>query len=300
MASKQPKVAHLKSPCQNRNMSLDDNTELLSQYAQSRNPRLRDRIFAANLGLAKNIASKFSKNTREPYEDLEQVAAIGLLKAIENFDVSRGYKLSSYAVPKIRSEIHHYLRDKCEPIKIPRSWVDKSPKVKRLTEAGLDENAIAREARLKVEELPMLRQAFRRLPLISLSQQDDREGEGEGAPAIQIADDREYLNLVSVDQVLAMAGAPPQDNFFNATALCKQHQRVFHEFWRLPSTQRRVKELSKEGLSLICKSRRGHKGGTYLHVAIAVEFLSWVSPEYKNLLRQSAYGNLSQLYGEVG
>jgi RNA polymerase sigma factor (sigma-70 family) len=288
------RVAPIELPCQNHGMDMD-NAELLSQYARDRNPRLRDRILIANMGLARKQTHKFAKNSREPYEDLEQVAVMGLLKAIEFFDVTKGFKFSTYAVPKIRSEIQHYLRDKCEPVKIPRSWVDNGGEVRRLTEAGLTDCAIAQQIKkIKAEELPMLRQALKRRPLVSLDKSED------GDRALEVADEREHLNLVSIECVLAMASEIPNSGYFDATAICRKHQREFYEFWRLPSTQKRVKELQNTGLSRLYKSRPGRGGGTQLHVALAVEFLSWVHPSYKEALRTAAYGNLAQLYGDAG
>jgi RNA polymerase sigma factor (sigma-70 family) len=80
----------------------------------------RDILLDANFQLARKIAHRWKNSTDEPYQDLEQLAAIGLLKAIERFDPSLGFRFSSYAVPKINSEIHHYIRDKSKLIKVPR------------------------------------------------------------------------------------------------------------------------------------------------------------------------------------
>jgi RNA polymerase sigma factor (sigma-70 family) len=80
---------------------------------------LRDKFILKNLNLARKVAHAHSRKCWEPYEDLEQVATIGLIKAADNFNPDLG-AFSSYAIPKIDGEIKHYLRDK-SLLKIPRS-----------------------------------------------------------------------------------------------------------------------------------------------------------------------------------
>jgi RNA polymerase sigma factor (sigma-70 family) len=82
--------------------------------------RERNEIVLANLGLAKAEANKYSNKCPESFDDLCQVAFIGLIKAAERFDSSRGFAFSSYAVPLIQGEIRHYLRDKCSVVRIPK------------------------------------------------------------------------------------------------------------------------------------------------------------------------------------
>jgi RNA polymerase sigma-B factor len=59
----------------------------------------------------------------ESYEDLLQVGSIGLIRAIERFDTSKGNAFSSFAMPYIRGEIQHYLRDRGCSVRIPRRWL---------------------------------------------------------------------------------------------------------------------------------------------------------------------------------
>ena len=77
-------------------------------------------LLDVNFQLARKVAHRWKNGTDEPYQDLEQLAAIGLLKAIDKFDPSLGFRFSSYAVPKMNSEIHHYIRDKSRVIRVPR------------------------------------------------------------------------------------------------------------------------------------------------------------------------------------
>ncbi len=82
----------------------------------------RDELFSGNLRLVLSIIQRFS-GRRENMDDLFQVGCIGLLKAIDNFDVTKEVELSTYAVPMIIGEIRRYLRDNAM-IRVSRSLRD--------------------------------------------------------------------------------------------------------------------------------------------------------------------------------
>lgn len=96
------------------------NIELLKEYTQTRNIRIRNQIAMQNIGLVRKVAHRISKAKGESFDDLCQEGVKGLLKAIERFKPESGCTLSSFAVPYIQGEILHYLRDKAELIKSPR------------------------------------------------------------------------------------------------------------------------------------------------------------------------------------
>lgn len=85
------------------------NAELLKR-CKNGDRGARDILCCENMGLVKKIVSSFSNNG-VPYEDLLQTGAIGLIKAIDNFDISKDVKFSTYAVPMILGEIKRFLRD---------------------------------------------------------------------------------------------------------------------------------------------------------------------------------------------
>ena len=99
-----------------------DGIELLRAYYQNPSVKLRNELVQMHTGLVRKMAHKFSYQCNEPYEDLEQVGYLGLIRAIERFDPSQGYAFSSFAVPYIRGEMLHFLRDRCTLLKIPRRW----------------------------------------------------------------------------------------------------------------------------------------------------------------------------------
>jgi RNA polymerase sigma-B factor len=99
-----------------------DGMELLYLYHQNPSIKLRNKLVQLHTGLVRKLAHKFSYQCNEPYEDLEQIGYIGLIRAIERFDPSQGFAFSSFAVPYIRGEMLHFLRDRSTLLKIPRRW----------------------------------------------------------------------------------------------------------------------------------------------------------------------------------
>jgi RNA polymerase sigma-B factor len=96
--------------------------ELLVAYQQNPSVRVRNQLVQLNAGLVRKIAHRVSHQCAEPYEDLEQIGYLGLIRAIERFNPSQGCAFSSFAVPYIRGEMLHFLRDRSGTVKIPRRW----------------------------------------------------------------------------------------------------------------------------------------------------------------------------------
>lgn len=92
---------------------------MLESYARSRDTALRDQLLEQYLPLSRAVARKFAGRGVE-LEDLEQVAAMALLKALERFEPDRGYRFVTYAVPTITGDLRNYLRDKGGLMRMPR------------------------------------------------------------------------------------------------------------------------------------------------------------------------------------
>lgn len=90
--------------------------------AQAGDKSAREELIAGNLRLVLSVIQRFN-NRGENADDLFQVGCIGLIKAIDNFDLSQGVRLSTYAVPMIIGEIRRYLRDN-NSIRVSRSLRD--------------------------------------------------------------------------------------------------------------------------------------------------------------------------------
>jgi len=97
----------------------DRTLELFKEYKESRSPEIRDELVSMYVNLVEYLARRF-KNRGEPIEDLVQVGIIGLIKAIDRFDVSRAVEFTTYATPTIVGEIKRYFRDKGWAVKVPR------------------------------------------------------------------------------------------------------------------------------------------------------------------------------------
>jgi RNA polymerase sigma-B factor len=93
--------------------------EMLRRFAATGDPVLRDQLFDRWMPLARQLARRYGR-TNEPFEDLLQVASIGLLKALQGYDPDRGKAFSSYAVPTIMGEIKRYFRDRTWSVRMPR------------------------------------------------------------------------------------------------------------------------------------------------------------------------------------
>lgn len=93
----------------------------------------RDLLVKGNLKLVLSILKKFTNRT-ENMDDLFQIGCIGLLKAIDNFDLSHEVKFSTYAVPMILGEVKRYIRDNTNSIRVSRSLKDLAYKALKLKE----------------------------------------------------------------------------------------------------------------------------------------------------------------------
>jgi len=136
-----------------------DGMELLISYHRNPNIASRNQLVELHVGLVRKIAHQFSHQCAEPYEDLEQIGYFGLIRAIERFDPNQGYAFSSFAVPYIRGEMLHFLRDHSTIVKIPRRWQElynEGQKVRKELALALGysptDTEIARKLRVSVQE----------------------------------------------------------------------------------------------------------------------------------------------------
>jgi RNA polymerase sigma-B factor len=102
---------------------LREDQELFARYADKHDPVDRDLLVERFMPLARSLASRYLRRD-EPFDDIFQVACLGLLKAIDGFDISRGRAFSSYAVPTIVGEIKRHYRDRTWVVHVPRDLQD--------------------------------------------------------------------------------------------------------------------------------------------------------------------------------
>ena len=107
--------------------------ELFRRYKEEGDEEAREQLIVSHVNLVRYIAAKF-KNRGEPLDDLIQVGPIGLIKAIDRFDPSRGLEFTTYATPTIMGEIKRHFRDKGWTIRVPRRLQELSAKVNSATD----------------------------------------------------------------------------------------------------------------------------------------------------------------------
>jgi len=120
-------------------LSNEEMTRLFVEY-QNGNLDAKDRLINGNLKLVLSILRTFNKGNVN-LDDLFQVGVIGLIKAIDNFDLSYGLKLSTYAVPLIIGEIKRYLRDNTA-VRVSRSTKDLAYQIIKFKDKYLSEHGI--------------------------------------------------------------------------------------------------------------------------------------------------------------
>ncbi|MGI6468817.1 MAG: RNA polymerase sporulation sigma factor SigG [Syntrophomonadaceae bacterium] len=136
----------------------NEEMRLLFQDLQAGNQEAREKLIQGNLRLVLSVIQRFS-NRGEFVDDLFQVGCIGLIKAIDNFDLGQNVRFSTYAVPMIIGEIRRYLRDN-NPVRVSRSLRDIAYKALQVRERLVSDNSaeptvmqIAQELELPREEV---------------------------------------------------------------------------------------------------------------------------------------------------
>jgi RNA polymerase sigma-B factor len=159
---------------------------LLARYHKQGDQRARELVIQEQLPLVEFLARKFA-GRGEPVEDLVQVASVGLIKAVDRFDVDRNIEFSTYATPNILGEIKRYFRDKGWAMRVPRGLQElrqsakeairestiktgHSPSIRELAET-LDSDLES------VAEALTLGRAYNTASLDAPVSQDDKEGD---------------------------------------------------------------------------------------------------------------------------
>jgi RNA polymerase sigma-B factor len=110
-----------------------DDKVLLRQYHEGGDLEARERLIEQYMSLVRSLARRYAYRG-EPYEDLVQIGAIGLIKAIDRFDLERGVELTTYATPNIIGEMKRHFRDRGWSVRVPRGLQELNVQLSRLVD----------------------------------------------------------------------------------------------------------------------------------------------------------------------
>ncbi len=116
-----------------RTMTRIDDKILLRRYHEDGDLQAREQLIEQYMSLVRSLARRYSYRG-EQLEDLVQIGAIGLIKAIDRFDLDRGVELTTYATPNIIGEIKRHFRDKGWSVRVPRGLQELNVQLSRLIE----------------------------------------------------------------------------------------------------------------------------------------------------------------------
>jgi len=117
----------------------NEEKEELFQKILKGDKEAREAYIKGNLRLVLSVLQRFAANNAENVDDLFQIGCIGLMKAVDNFDITQGVRFSTYAVPMICGEIKRFLRDN-NSIRVSRSIRDTAYKAIYAREALMKKN----------------------------------------------------------------------------------------------------------------------------------------------------------------
>jgi RNA polymerase sigma-B factor len=113
--------------------AIADEVTLLERYHRDGDVEARRLLVEGMMPLVRHIARRYA-NRGEPLEDLVQVGSVGLIKAVDRFDVDRGVRLSTFAAPNIAGEIKRHFRDRGWSIRVPRDIQELNAKLTHATD----------------------------------------------------------------------------------------------------------------------------------------------------------------------
>jgi RNA polymerase sigma-B factor len=238
--------------------------QLFLQYHRTGSRRDRDALIERFMPLARSLARRYRRGP-EPLEDLEQVASLALLRAVEGFDPTRDLAFSSYAVPSIAGALKRHYRDFGWSVRMPRDLQELALRIERFNDDAWATNGmaptaaeIAERAGVSVEAVVEAREAHQALRADSLDQPLRSTEDDAGASLLDTIGDRDTdyeraFNRVVLDSLLA--------------TLDERDQTIVRLYYREELTQSEIGE--RLGLSQMHISRLLRQATTQLVAAAA-------------------------------
>jgi RNA polymerase sigma-B factor len=229
--------------------------ELLVTYYADRDTRVRDELVRRFIPFARKLALRYI-HSREPLDDLVQVACVGLLNAIERFEPGRGKKFTSFAAPTIVGELKRHFRDKGWTVHVPRDLQERALAVSRHTERlsgrlgrspTLDELAAAADC--STEQVMEAIDAAHNYHPASLDAPVSHDGEDRCALAETLGDEDDGFELADHRQAIAARWALLSDVERQVLALRLVHELTQREIsQRIGCSQMHVSRLLRRSM----------------------------------------------------
>lgn len=232
-----------------------DRTEELICQSQEGDKAAREELIKENMGLIRHVVKRFLGRGVEA-EDLFQIGAIGLVKAVDRFDLSFGVRFSTYAVPMIAGEIKRFLRDD-SMLKVSRSLKELAGKAARLREQILmergEEPGVEELAGLLGVEAEELVQAMDSSVEVESLQKIVYQGDGEGLSLMDKVehgkDEQEtLLRRLLLEQLLDTL-EPRERQIINLRFFCDQTQTQVAQ--QLGMSQVQISRMEKKILAAL-------------------------------------------------
>ena len=198
-----------RSKAAEREETRENERQLLIRYHREGDLVAREQLAESFLPLARDLALRYTY-TDEPFDDLLQVASLGLIKAIDRFDPERGTKFTSYAAPTILGELKRHFRDKGWALHVSRDLQERTLAVSRATEALSKElgrspkvREVAAEIGCSVEEVLEAQEAAASYEAASLDAPTSRDDDEAAALVDLMGDEDTSYELVEARDAIA-------------------------------------------------------------------------------------------------
>jgi len=184
---------------------------LLRRYHEDGDLAAREQLIEQYMSLVRSLARRYSYRG-EQLDDLVQIGSIGLIKAIDRFDLTRGVELTTYATPNIIGEIKRHFRDRGWAVRVPRGLQELNVQLSKLVEqltVSLSRSPtipeLAKAAGVEEEEVLEALESGRAYSSLSLSQGGSSE-DGEDIDPLESLGDVEHQYEISEDRAVLAPG----------------------------------------------------------------------------------------------
>jgi RNA polymerase sigma-B factor len=240
--------------------------ELLRRYHEGGDLEARERLIEQYLPLVRSLARRYSYRG-EMLEDLVQVGCIGLIKAIDRFDIDRGVELTTYATPNIIGEIKRHFRDKGWSVRVPRGLQELNVRLSHLLEeltVQLERSPtiaeLAKAADVEEEEVLEALESGQAYATLSLSAPSAGGEEGSDLDPLESLGELEHEYEVSEDRAVLAPGL---------AALDERERKILHLRFFEGLTQSQIAQ--QVGISQMHVSRLIRRSLEKLRQEIATE-----------------------------